>query len=230
MRPAKPYHAAKRAPQSTAAPVAPRAAYVPPPEPENALRDSDLASEMFPHCNYAIHLGWDYLEDHLQKEEAVGLELNPDFQRGHTWTLAQRVAYIEHVLLGGEVGKAILVGQTLGPGGRDVVNRADGSIYVPNYTLVDGKQRMESVRMFLRGEFRVFPGIGRRTDGYRWQDLGRSLTRSLGAAFEWRRVVLPTRAAICKLYLKLNAGGTPHTPEELDRARELAAKLEAEGL
>jgi len=212
------------------APVRPASVpYVPPVEPENALTEEMLKGEMFPHCNYNVHLPWYMMEDFLSREAEVGLDLDPDYQREHRWTLEQRVAYIEYVLLGGEVGKAILSGQTSGPRGEEVVARPDGTIYVPNYGLVDGKQRMTSVRMFLRGEFLIFPGRGPRAEGYRWQDLGRSLTRSLAASFEWRRVKLASRLDLCKLYLKLNSGGTPHTREELGRVEAMVAAMEAEG-
>lgn len=48
----------------------------------------------------------DYSVDNLVKQidelvKKEGLELNPDFQRGHCWTEKQQIAYVEHVLRGG---------------------------------------------------------------------------------------------------------------------------------
>ena len=35
----------------------------------------------------------------IEREEAEGLILNPDFQRGHIWTEEQQTAYIEYLLM-----------------------------------------------------------------------------------------------------------------------------------
>jgi hypothetical protein len=49
--------------------------------------------------------------------------------------------------------------------------------------------------------------------------------RDLGLEFRFQMKVccLPTRAEVLRWYLAINAGGTPHTPEELARVRELLA-------
>jgi hypothetical protein len=44
------------------------------------------------------------------------------------------------------------------------------------------------------------------------------------ASFKWRVCNLETRAEILQLYLNINAGGTPHTKEELDRVRLMLEK------
>lgn len=39
-----------------------------------------------------------------QYQEEQGLQLLPDFQRGHVWTRKQQIAYIEFLLKGGRSG------------------------------------------------------------------------------------------------------------------------------
>ena len=41
--------------------------------------------------------------DRLINEE--GLQLNPDFQRGHVWTEDQQVKFLEFILRGGKTGR-----------------------------------------------------------------------------------------------------------------------------
>ncbi len=158
----------------------------------------------FPHSSYEVHVPWTSLErtilDHTTE---YGLDLNPDFQREHVWTTRQQIAYVEYMLMGGEVSKTLVFGADNWTGGK-----------LGNYQLLDGKQRLEAVRAFLRDEIPAF----RRTKS---EFLGKLNFTSHG--FNWRVVDLRTRADVLKLYLALNSGGTPHQPEELQRVQGLLA-------
>lgn len=218
----------KRAPNRTVktAPVA-EPVKVDPPKPrfvevEGALQSDDLGDRRYPHAAYHLTLEWAYLEHHLSSELEIGLDLDPDFQRGHVWTDAQRVAYVEHILCGGESGRRLLVAH-VGRYQGDYRHRKDGSIYLQDYSLVDGKQRLNAVRSFLRGEFRVFAGLKGRPEGWLYAELGRSFHRYTNAIFDWDLVVVQSRADLLKLYLRFNAGGTPHAPEEIERVRAMLA-------
>lgn len=79
-----------------------------------------------------------------------------------------------------------------------------------DYVLVDGKQRIETVRRFLRGEVLAF--------GHSVRDFGE--LRIVQSRFVWRVVECKTREDILRLYLNIN-GGTPHTSVELDRIRAM---------
>lgn len=169
------------------------------------------------------------VESHLNMEFEVGLDLNPDYQKEHVWTDAQRVAYLEYMLLGGEAGKTLIVACV--GGGEDYVHRPDETIYLRGYSLVDGKQRLETVRRFLRGEIRVFAGVRGVPEGYLWSECANGF-RATGAnlSFRWLRVSVASKADLYKLYLKFNEGGTPHTAEELDRVRTLEQTARETGM
>lgn len=90
----------------------------------------------------------------------------------------------------------------------------------PDYSLVDGKQRMATVRRLLRDDLAVFPDPEKPL-GYVWSEIADDLKRIYIGRFQWRLVVVPTRAELLRLYLKINAGGTPHTRQELVRVERL---------
>jgi hypothetical protein len=168
----------------------------------------------FPEAHYEIDVAWSFLENwltsmdervaHEDEEWTGGLELDPDYQRSHVWTESQQRAFVEYSLKGGEGGR-LLYWNSIGW----------GQVFTQRVELVDGKQRLEAVRKFIRGDLTVF-------GGHRLEN-----ARSLGLDFRFRMRIagLPTRADVLRWYLSINAGGTPHTEEELDRVRNL---LEAE--
>jgi hypothetical protein len=77
--------------------------------------------------------------------------------------------------------------------------------------LVDGKQRLEAARKFIRGDLQVY--------GMRFCQ-GDCL-RMTHVSFRFRVCSLPTRAEVLQLYLNINAGGTPHSPDELLRVKRM---------
>lgn len=162
----------------------------------------------FPHAHYEVDVSWRYIEETLKSwadtaDGMGGLDLSPDYQRAHVWTREQQIAYVEYQLRGGEVGKNI------------VFNSPDwGHGYKRPTELIDGKQRLEAVRAFLRDEFPIL--------GHLFSEYTDKLPQ--GLTFRFRVCTLESRAEILQLYLNINAGGTPHTPEELDRVRALLAE------
>lgn len=168
------------------------------------MKFSDIPQ--LPQAHYQIHVDWTYLEEHLahwgeRVGSGGGLNLDPDYQRAHVWTREQQVAYVEYTLMGGEVGQQI------------TWNSPDwGDTWKRPTELVDGKQRLEAVRSFLRDGF---PAFGAKFSEYT------DKLRMTGPRFEFRVCKLGTRAEILQLYLNINAGGTPHSQSELDRVRRL---------
>jgi len=191
----------------------------PKPEADGLLTANMIADRAYPHASYEVDVEWSYLEDYLARQVEVSLDIDPDFQRGHVWDDAQRIAYVEHVLCGGETGKNLLVAHT----GKlsHYKTRPDGTVYLPDYVLVDGKQRLDAVRRFMRDEFTVFAGVAGKAEGYLWSQLGRSLARKIGLAFRWRLVVCKDRRDILRLYVMFNAGGTAHSRDEIERVRAM---------
>lgn len=158
----------------------------------------------FPHCSYRCDVSWNYLEYHIERqsdEGAAPLDLDPDFQRAHVWTPKQQTEYVEYILKGGTSG-------------RELYFNCTGwmSDYRGPYVIVDGKQRLEAVRRFMRGEIPAF-GVKRHdyTDD----------PNMLVARFSWNIAALETRAEVLEWYLQFNAGGTMHTREELERVEAL---------
>lgn len=162
-------------------------------------RFSDIPT--FPRASWCVDIGWDYLERFLDSQFEIGLDLEPDFQRAHVWTREQQIAYVEYQLRGGEVAREITCNAKDWSSGR-----------VHDYVIVDGKQRLEAVRAFLRGDI---PAFGH----YRHEYTDRLRMTVVG--LKWRVTELATREEVLELYLNINAGGTPHTKDELERVRSL---------
>lgn len=159
-------------------------------------------------ASYGVDVDWHYVEKYIAGLAASpGIDLDPDFQRPHVWTEAQQVAYVEHILRGGWASRTILF---------NCINW-NGRGECGPLVLVDGKQRLEAVRRFLRNDLAIFGG-NRRSDFSDRLD-------PLKASFRICVNDLPTRADVLRWYLELNAGGTPHSDGEIEKVR---AMLEAE--
>lgn len=146
------------------------------------------------------------MDEEKNKGIAV-LDLNPDFQRGHVWTREQQSAYVEYILRGGMSGRELYF-NCVGWQGN----------YKGPFVIVDGKQRLEAVRKFLRNEIPI-------CGGYYYKDIEGKLPTT--AQFIICVNSLPTRDKVLKWYLEMNSGGTPHTPEELARVKTLLEKEKA---
>lgn len=152
--------------------------------------------------NYKVDVSWNYLQEQLEHYEE--LDMDPDFQRGHVWNKKQRIAYIEYKLRGGYAGSDILINCP--------------RFHYGNYdkmVLVDGKQRITSVLMFLNNEIPAF--------GSYYKDYEDKI-RLGGPTFQWHVNDLKTRKEVLKWYLEINTGGTPHTEEEIEKVKRLYEK------
>lgn len=176
------------------------------------LNFQELAKTFTPTPNYRVNVMWDYLEEHLDHwnertdSGMASLDLNPEFQRGHVWTPAQQTAYIEYILQGGMSGREIYfncVGWM-----RD---------WKGPFVIVDGKQRLQAAREFMANRVPVF-------DGHYRKDIAGRL--SLNAQFLFNVNDLKTTEAVLKWYLEMNTGGTPHTPAEIAKVKELLARCQ----
>lgn len=165
-----------------------------------------LFSEIKPYIScgrYTVNIGWDYLEETIERYTEYGLDMDPDFQRGHVWNESQQIAYVEFVLRRGASSRTILFNC---PGWHE--GRTDGE-----FVLVDGKQRIEAVRKFLRNELKAFGNL--------YNEYSDKLYRAGRPDFVFQVNDLPTRAEVLQWYLQLNAGGVVHTDGELARVRDI---------
>lgn len=168
------------------------------------LKFADIPA--FRRCNYVVFSDWDMLERTLEHYSEIGLDLNPDFQRGHVWSKEQKTAYIEFCLLGGSSG-------------RDIYFNCLGWMedFRGPFVLVDGKQRIMAVREFLKSEVPIF-------GGHLFNEFEDSMSM-FEASFLFHINNLSSREDLLRWYLALNTGGTIHTAEEISKVKVL---LEAE--
>lgn len=180
------------------------------------------------------------------EEAASGVEttnkfdLDAPYQRASVWTLEQRQALVKSLYMGLPVGAVIVSVLPFRSGGA-------------SWRVVDGKQRVETVRMFIGGEFSV-PAEWFRDDdldrpcaemvtfgeltgrGQRTFTMGRQLPAlEFKGENEWhgtnddgtqrwvRRTDDELLLAETELYLLVNGGGTPHSEDDLRRAAGLIA-------
>ena len=154
----------------------------------------------FTMAHYKVDVSLEEIEHTLASYQEQGLELEPDFQRGHVWTEKQQIRYIEYLLREGVSGRAIYFNQ---PGWmRD---------WHGDFVLVDGLQRLTACLRFLRNEIPAFGSYFCEYDG----------PPPLGARLEFYVNDLPTRAEVLDWYIQLNAGGVVHSDEEIARVRTL---------
>ncbi len=170
--------------------------------------------------NYRVTVSWSELDRHLAHwaERDIAMDLDPDFQRAHVWNEEKQRRYVEYVLRGGSSSRELYFNC------RGWMGSFDGPML-----LVDGKQRLEAVRRFMRDELRVFPTFTLR-DGWNVETHAGHLISEIGGrlgydcAFYFNVNDLKTRAQVLQWYIDLNDGGVAHTSEEIAKVRDLLAK------
>jgi hypothetical protein len=152
-------------------------------------------------CHYAVDISWTYLETQLDSYREQGLELEPEYQRGHVWSNEQRSRFVEWGLKGGRSGMEILFNCP------NWMRRFQSKI-----ELVDGLQRVTAVRMFMCEEIPAF-GCFRRE----YEDK----MSPFEPRFRFHVNDLAKRSDILKWYIDMNAGGVVHSPEEIQKVVHL---------
>ena len=155
---------------------------------------------------YAVDYPMDSLVKYLDElQTEMGLQLNPDFQRGHVWTEDQQIAFIEYLLRDGQSGRDLYF------------NCPSWHLRVPKgeydeFVCVDGLQRITAITRFIRNEIKVFGSYYKEyTDPIRLRNY----------TLRFHVNDLKTRREVLTWYLEMNSGGTPHTKEELNRVQQL---------
>lgn len=145
---------------------------------------------------------WAFLLEWFEEEVAYGLDVDPDFQRGHVWTEDQQIKFIEFMLKGGQGASDIYFNEAKNPF---------------SYVLVDGKQRLTAALKFLRGELRAF--------GLLIHEFDEKLRMSNAPAFKVYINDLPTKKEVLQWYIEKNTGGVVHTEEEILRVQNMLDNL-----
>lgn len=162
-------------------------------------------------ARYSCDLDWNSLEHSLRRyDDDWGLDLTPDFQRGHVWTDAQRVHYIENVIRGVVPVTGLQI-QMNCPNWEDDSYTGD---LPPGMQCIDGLQRITAVRMFIAGQVKPF--------GLSVDDL-RCSKFHIGHMYSFRMSVFDYgfKHQLLQHYIDFNAGGVPHSNEEIERVREM---------
>lgn len=157
-------------------------------------------------CDYTIPMLINFIQE-LEQEE--GLEMNPDFQRGHVWTEEQQVNYLEFFLKGGKTARVIYL--NINDWQTEPVKPED-KIAV----CVDGLQRYTTFKRFYNNEIKAFGCYYKEfTDSpraYQWVKLNINNLRTRKEVLEW--------------YIQFNSGGTVHSKEEINKVKELLKQEE----
>lgn len=157
----------------------------------------------------------------MEVDEVDHFDLNAPYQRGSVWTLDQRRALIKSLLMGLPVGS--------------VITSAMPYQSAVSYRVIDGKQRVETIRGFWTGEFTV-PGwwfhpadCEHRDRDVTCADLtdrGRRGFEHAGLPeLHWNsRIQDPDLLlrAEAEVYLLVNGAGTGQTDEDMARAARIA--------
>lgn len=162
------------------------------------------------HVNQANHIDICEIEPLLERwGKSYGMDLNPDFQRGHVWNRQTKIKFIEFILRGGVVAPLRFNSPVFGghPHSKD-------SDLSEDIVLVDGKQRLTAIQDFLSNSIPVFG------NNYlsNFEDRER-LVRSVSITYQVNR--LQTRKELLTWYLEMNEGQIAHAPEEIERVRNL---------
>lgn len=142
-----------------------------------------------------------YLSDIISKwVDNDKLDLDPDFQRGHVWTMEQRILFLEYWMQGGTINPIYLNWPAL-------KNPVD---HYQDFTIVDGKQRLTTFLMFANNEITIFNNL-------KFKDFISTTFPSIHIATN----TLGTKKEVLEWYILFNSGGTPHTKEEIERVKNL---------
>ena len=156
--------------------------------------------------SYVVDVQIEHLVSWLEEwEREDGLQLCPDFQRGHVWTEEQQVKFIEFILQGGKSGRTLYFNDPNWHGVRKKTGYND-------FVCVDGLQRITAIRRFLNNEIEVF--------GQKYCEFG-GKTDMMRHGMVINVNDLKTKREVLQWYIQMNSGGTPHTKEEIERVRKL---------
>lgn len=158
------------------------------------------------------------------------INMTPPYQRGDVWTVEQRRALIKSLLLGVPVAALVL-------NMRDNHDwrENEGDPGLASYAVIDGKQRLTTVRMFFDGDldvprdwfepdqicdFGLSPGANMVT----WSHFELHARRYMGQGFiiPVAEARLGSLAEEAEVYGLINSAGTAHTANDLNKARRVA--------
>ena len=161
--------------------------------------------QLIPTGNYQTDVHLSYLQKTIKNFiDEENLDLDPDFQRGHVWNNEQRVRFVEFILQDGKTNPIYFNNE-----GWDSFKQGE-------FVIVDGKQRLTALLMFLNNELPVFKNLDSENIGYYADDFDRipnTITLVIND--------LKTRKQVLEWYLQMNRGNIAHTEPELQKVETL---------
>jgi len=155
---------------------------------------------------YGVDQPVKYILDTLKRyKEEYGLEMVPDFQRGHVWTKEQQEKYIEFLLRGGKAGTDFYFNH---PGWMGDFNG--------QMVCVDGLQRITALQQFFNNEICAFNTY--------YQDFKDNFPLLLVVRFYINN--LKNKEDVLNWYVELNETGTPHSQEELQKVKDMIEEIQ----
>lgn len=172
------------------------------------MKFSEIPRFLTNRANYHVDVGFKYFSKTIQDYmDEFDLILNPEFQRGHVWTQEQQEKYIEYVLRGGTSGKEIFFNKPSW--------HCKAKTDYDDFVCVDGLQRITAIMKFQANEIKAF-GLYYNE----FVDKPTNITLSI-----WIND-LQYEKDVLQWYIEMNEGGTPHTKGEIQRVKDMLAKLE----
>lgn len=162
-----------------------------------------------------------YLKKFLDEEEKTAIEnggkfeLNPDFQRGHIWSVGQQIHFIENLLKGIAELKIIFNCPTW----NAISNVDTTDINQFDFVCLDGLQRITAVLDFIDMKFKIF------NNTYSHEDLKGTYFDLKKYKFNIEMYNFDNKRDMIKFYIDYNTGGTPHSESEILRVKKMLEDL-----
>ena len=155
--------------------------------------------------SYEVNIPFRYLKSNIYTYvNEYGLQMIPDFQRGHVWNEQQQIDYVEFFFRQGKTGRIIYFNSP-----NWMCRRTND---YNDFVLVDGLQRLTALLRFENNEIPIF-------DNYYKDFEDEPDFTDYSLLFNVNN--LQTKKEVLKWYLELNSGGVIHTEEELNRVRKM---------
>lgn len=182
--------------------------------------NNERLSKIIPYhegSNYIVDYGLGSLERVFNKyaDDYGSFEYNPDFQRGHVWSLDQQIAYIESLamnILSAQQKTITLNCPEFSRNFKDKDSDLDG------FVIIDGLQRAAACIDFYNGKFKIFGSLY-------YDDL-------LMSKYSLKRVTMKIqvysyqyKSEVLEHYLLFNRGGVVHSDSEIRRVEVMLEGL-----
>lgn len=180
----------------------------------------DLIIKPLPQCSGNTDIDLKYLKGQLEHYHAdYGVELNPDFQRGHVWTQAQKISFIEAFIRGavGTTGRTITFNC---PDYRGTDKATDSDL--DGMVCVDGLQRLSAILEYMRGDFKIFPALH---GGVAYDYFNGTKYSFKGNSIKFQIFTMQYKRDVLEYYLAINDTGTPHSQAEIQRIQAMLSEF-----